>query len=178
MPNCKLCGKKFPNRVSIDGKIRVLKNRTKCLVCLPFKQKQPKQTIESFRKKNCEKYKQWYAINGHSKITARRVARKRALVRLCGGSCQVCGYDRCLRNLAWHHIDPSEKSFQISSEIFQRNPRFVILEAMKCILVCHNCHGEIHSNLICEDKIYDLNKSVRENLLGFLEQKWETILVA
>lgn len=69
-----------------------------------------------------------------------------------GGKCQVCGYNRCMRALTFHHINPEEKSFGISggTKSFEK----LKSELDKCILVCQNCHAEIHEGLInAEDYI-------------------------
>jgi cytochrome c553 len=69
------------------------------------------------------------------------------LVAEAGGARAVCGYSRCILNLHFHHVDPSQKSFSMSvargkSEAACR------AEMRKCVLVCANCHGEIESGLI------------------------------
>jgi len=51
------------------------------------------------------------------------------------------GYDKCLGSLDFHHKiakDPNWKKMKNWS--FER----VKKELDKCILVCKNCHGEIH----------------------------------
>lgn len=63
-----------------------------------------------------------------------------------GGKCQICGYNKCVRSLQFHHLDPNEKDFGISggTKSFEK----LKPELDKCILVCANCHGEIHDGLI------------------------------
>lgn len=67
------------------------------------------------------------------------------LVKYKGGSCVKCGYNKCINALQFHHLDPSEKDFQISgkSYSFERMKE----EVDKCILVCANCHIEIHEKV-------------------------------
>lgn len=72
---------------------------------------------------------------------------KEKAVEYKGGCCQVCGYDRCIRALDFHHIDSSKKDFTISSNCNKSWERIKI-EIDKCILVCSNCHREIHSGLV------------------------------
>lgn len=74
--------------------------------------------------------------------------RKRTKIKLIeykGGKCECCGYSKCIEALEFHHLDPSKKDFQISgtSKSFETLKN----EADKCILVCANCHREIHANL-------------------------------
>ena len=62
-----------------------------------------------------------------------------------GGKCCMCGYNKCTAALEFHHLDPDAKEGGIigstASLAKQRE------EAKKCILVCANCHREIHSDL-------------------------------
>lgn len=65
-----------------------------------------------------------------------------------GGRCQCCNYDRCLSALEFHHTDPNEKDFGISAKGYTRSWETVKKELDKCVLVCSNCHREIHEGLI------------------------------
>ena len=62
-----------------------------------------------------------------------------------GGKCERCGYDRCIKALEFHHLDPTQKDFTISNDHFKLKD--AIEESKKCILVCANCHRELHDNL-------------------------------
>ena len=75
-----------------------------------------------------------------------RVNVKQRLIDYKGGKCQVCGYNRCINALEFHHINPKEKDFTISGGTKSFNT--LKLEVDKCILVCSNCHREIHAGLI------------------------------
>jgi hypothetical protein len=70
---------------------------------------------------------------------------KKKLVGFKGGMCQICGYSRCLVALDFHHIDESTKEFELSQRGLTRSWEKIISEAEKCLLVCANCHREIHS---------------------------------
>lgn len=63
-----------------------------------------------------------------------------------GGKCERCGYSKCLRALHFHHLNPNEKSFQISEAITQNSTPWNVIqdELDKCILLCANCHAEEH----------------------------------
>jgi hypothetical protein len=80
-------------------------------------------------------------------VTRRKQKLKRILVEEAGGCCAVCGYDRCIVNLTFHHVDPSIKSFAMSMRVGRSIAAFRE-EAEKCVLVCANCHGEIEGGLI------------------------------
>jgi hypothetical protein len=76
--------------------------------------------------------------------------RRKAKLRLMsafGGKCGLCGYDRCPRNLVFHHLDPSIKGDgfgHFQSRAWTR----IVEEVRKCVMLCHNCHGEVHAGLI------------------------------
>jgi hypothetical protein len=80
-------------------------------------------------------------------VTRRKQKLKRILVEEAGGHCTVCGYQRCVVNLGFHHVDPSKKSFPMSMNIGRSIAAFRE-EAKKCVLVCANCHGEIEAKVI------------------------------
>ena len=69
------------------------------------------------------------------------------LVAESGGCCAVCGYDRCAINLVFHHVDPTQKSFSLSSHTTKSLASYRA-EMEKCVLVCANCHGEIEAGLV------------------------------
>lgn len=64
-----------------------------------------------------------------------------------GSKCQCCGYNKCSEALEFHHIDPSQKDFSISDRDLTLDWDTVKKELDKCVLVCSNCHREIHSGL-------------------------------
>jgi hypothetical protein len=80
-------------------------------------------------------------------VTRRLQKIKRTLVDEAGGSCAICGYDRCIINLHFHHVDPAKKSFAMTVAMGKSIATFRA-EAKKCVLVCANCHGEIEAGLI------------------------------
>lgn len=95
----------------------------------------------------------WFIPKGKSSTLAcqkcvrqRVVDRRRnttaALISEAGGACLVCGYNRHLGSLAFHHVNPKLKSFQLRGGA-TRSLESLRQEMYKCILVCHNCHGEI-----------------------------------
>ena len=78
---------------------------------------------------------------------AYRANNKRKLIEYKGGKCVRCGYDKDIAGVYdFHHIDPSEKDFNISKKIHS-NINVLKKEVDKCMLVCRNCHAEIHHEL-------------------------------
>lgn len=64
-----------------------------------------------------------------------------------GSKCERCGYDRCVEALEFHHTDPTKKDFNISSKGHTRSWNRVQAELDKCVMLCANCHREIHAEL-------------------------------
>ena len=63
-----------------------------------------------------------------------------------GGKCVKCGYNKCIAALEFHHCNPAEKDFTIANVKSYSFNETIIKELDKCILVCSNCHREIHTN--------------------------------
>ncbi len=74
-----------------------------------------------------------------------KTSRKKFLLSLFGSKCQICGYDKCEAALDFHHIDHAQKLFDISgSNLYKRQMESLLHEAAKCVLLCANCHREVH----------------------------------
>jgi Helix-turn-helix domain len=80
-------------------------------------------------------------------VAARRRRVKRQLVDEAGGRCVLCGYDKCVAALQFHHVDPDAKSFAISRAGITRALSKAREEATKCALLCANCHAEVEAGL-------------------------------
>lgn len=81
-------------------------------------------------------------------VTKRRQKTKEELVNYKGGKCEICGYDKCIAALEFHHINPEEKEFGIGRSGVTRSLKILKKEIDKCMLLCSNCHKEIHYRLI------------------------------
>jgi predicted HNH restriction endonuclease len=51
-----------------------------------------------------------------------------------------------------HHVDPTEKDFGLAQSGITKSWEKMKIELDKCILVCANCHREIHFELDKIDK--------------------------
>lgn len=167
MKQCQKCGKEFRTTIKVDGKIRNLNSRKFCLECSPFMQHNTK-TLKSItsdpHKKiccNCKTEKNitdFYLLSSGYRFsrciectkTANR-DKPREIKQKCidykGGKCEICGYSKYPGSLDFHHINSDEKEFSIGH---RHNLNFDLLkkELDKCILVCKNCHCEIHGGII------------------------------
>jgi hypothetical protein len=79
-------------------------------------------------------------------VERRRRLVKELLVREAGGCCRLCGYDRSLAALHFHHLDPSSKRFELSTG-GTRSLEDARAEAAHCALVCANCHAEVEAGV-------------------------------
>lgn len=105
--------------------------------------------------------------NDYDKQQKRAWSRKLELINLMGGCCSRCGYNKNIAALEFHHINPEEKSFQLDARHLSNTSMNKILEeSHKCILVCSNCHREIHNPdqtpEMLSEKTY-MNKSLLED---------------
>jgi hypothetical protein len=72
--------------------------------------------------------------------------RKLKLIDRMGGCCTQCGYSRNFAALEFHHRDAYVKSFALDlRSLSNRRWRAVLQEATKCVLLCSNCHAEVHN---------------------------------
>lgn len=112
--------------------------------------------------KNSEKVKKW------------RKETKARIIESMGGKCALCGYDKCHSALAMHHIDPSQKDFSLGAiRANIKSWKTIVNELKKCILVCHNCHSEIHEGIVTMPENYPKFNPIYENYnLHFKEIKY------
>jgi len=80
-------------------------------------------------------------------VSRKRKKLKKDLVEYKGGKCEKCGYDKCVAAMDFHHINPKEKDFALSQNGHTQSWEKLKKEADKCILVCANCHRELHEEL-------------------------------
>jgi hypothetical protein len=85
--------------------------------------------------------------NSCSVVKYRQNIKKKALLYK-GGKCEICGYNTCNEALEFHHKDPNQKDFGISHKGYVKSWEKVKIEIDKCVLLCANCHREVHSGLL------------------------------
>lgn len=89
----------------------------------------------SFRCKRCRS----------ERVADHRRRIKQVLVREAGGQCCICGYDRYLGALQFHHLNPREKRHGLSQGGNALALDAMRREAQKCVLLCANCHSEVEA---------------------------------
>jgi 5-methylcytosine-specific restriction endonuclease McrA len=77
-------------------------------------------------------------------VAKRRRKMRQMALEYGGGKCKICGYKKCDWSLTFHHLDPSQKDFGLSSRGITRSWEKTKAELEKCILLCMNCHAEVH----------------------------------
>ncbi len=171
---CKLCNNIFPKHIVIDGKKINCQRRKYCFDCSPFGHHNSR-TLDKPYNKNNPKIKECVQCGKLCIKTTRlcptcyfnqrkeRVTKK--IYHIVGNSCWICDYDRTTKNLCFHHVDPTIKKFCLSNRETMLKWERVWKEMQKCILICHNCHGEVHANIVEESYVQKL-----------FQDKWRHIL--
>lgn len=93
--------------------------------------------VQKYRARCKSCYNNKYVITGRNKI-------KDIAISIFGSySCSNCGYDKCDSAIHFHHLDPAQKLFQVSN-MHSYTGMDIEKEIKKCILLCANCHAELH----------------------------------
>lgn len=70
---------------------------------------------------------------------------KKRMVESFGGKCCICNNEYLPEVFDFHHLDPSEKEFQLSKVMGSpKSWKKIVAELRKCVMVCSNCHRVIH----------------------------------
>lgn len=114
----------------------VFKYIRKCKTC--------SKKVETYKhnKRYCSEKCKW-----KSNSNARIEFRKKIILKK-GGRCELCGYEKNLAALCFHHKNPDHKEIQMNIGRMPTNNEFlkkIKKELKKCLLLCCNCHAEIHN---------------------------------
>lgn len=72
--------------------------------------------------------------------------RKLLAIKEKGDKCNACGYRKNLAALSFHHLDPKKKELRLDVRHWSNNsPETLKKELEKCIVLCLNCHAELHN---------------------------------
>jgi predicted HNH restriction endonuclease len=74
----------------------------------------------------------------------RWVKRKKDAIEYKGGKCELCGYKKYYGALVFHHVDPMQKDFEWT-HLRKKSWDKIKAELDKCMMLCSNCHSEIHA---------------------------------
>jgi hypothetical protein len=98
--------------------------------------------------------KEWYKTNTRrrdnlNKRAKERIARNKKFIREYKLSigCQKCGYKKTYHALEFHHKDGDDKKYNVSL-MKTLSIETIKKEIEKCMVVCANCHREIHGEEI------------------------------
>jgi hypothetical protein len=80
-------------------------------------------------------------------VVKRRKKLKEMAIQYKGGKCNLCGYKKCKEALEFHHLGSGIKEFGLAQDGLTRSWLRTKKELQKCILVCANCHRELHSKI-------------------------------
>jgi transposase len=80
-------------------------------------------------------------------VARRRRKVKAILVAEAGGACCICGFDRNMRALHFHHVEPSRKRHELNAKGVAIALDKLRVEAQKCVLLCSNCHAEVEDGM-------------------------------
>lgn len=90
----------------------------------------------------------WKCLKCQTEATQKRRDKVKVMaVAYKGGKCQCCNYNYYIGALEFHHVNPEGKDFGISSKGYIHSWDKVKEEIQKCVLVCANCHREIHAGV-------------------------------
>lgn len=101
---------------------------------------------KKFCSNSCKSKFHYKNSNGYFYQTKRGYSRKLELIKLMGGGCITCGYNKNIAALEFHHVNEELKELSMDIRVLSNNSMEVIMkEAEKCILLCANCHREHHN---------------------------------
>lgn len=81
-------------------------------------------------------------------VAKRRKKLKQMAVEYLGGQCVLCRYSKLHDALEFHHVDATKKDFGLAKRGLTRSWEKIKQELDKCVLVCANCHREIHAGIV------------------------------
>jgi hypothetical protein len=112
-------------------------------------------------------------IRKNKKRRALGLAIKKIAIEYKGSNCKSCDKIFHPKTFCFHHVDESIKSFEIKDFITKYRARpnmfidfgykLLISELDKCILLCHNCHSDIHAMDIHDNEVEEMSKVVINN---------------
>jgi len=106
--------------------------------------KEEKPVAEFYFRKTEQRHQSYCKVCLCKAQIDRWIQRKKDAVAYKGGKCIKCGYDRNYAAMGFHHRDPKKKDVDWG-KLRLKKWSVIVKELDKCVLVCHNCHAEIHN---------------------------------
>jgi hypothetical protein len=119
MKKCELCEKDFEIAIKGSGG----QNRKYCYTCYP--DGLPKSERSALRMS---------------------LLRKKAEKDKIEKGCKICRYNKSAVALEWHHLH--DDKLDNPSNLLKRSWERYMAEIEKCVLLCSNCHRELHAGII------------------------------
>lgn len=120
------------------------------------------ETMHTFYEKS-GRNGQWKCMKCESELAVlKNQTYKLKAIHYKGDKCEICGYDKNIAALEFHHLDPTQKDFTISDT--HRSWEDVKPELDKCILVCANCHRELHNPQSTPENLKKLIELHKQNV--------------
>lgn len=96
-----------------------------------------------------ELYRQWYKRKFNKANNYHRKDLILIMIKYKINGCVICGYDKCMASLDFHHVEPKLKIFPVNRNYIRiaSSSDKIQEEIAKCVLLCKNCHGEIEEKL-------------------------------
>ena len=110
------------------------------------KREKSKEYSKRYREKYPERIAKWQREYGNQLRNKYNRKKKQYIdeYKLSKG-CSVCGYNECVGALEFHHN--GDKEFCIGTAIYTESLETIKKEIEKCIILCANCHRELHYKL-------------------------------
>lgn len=108
-------------------------------------------------------------------VKSYRQRQKENIIYVMGSKCVCCGYNRCNRALELHHLDPKEKDFTFSDNTNRAWDK-IVSELPKTVLLCANCHRELHDGLIDNNELTtSFDKAKAQEISAKIEKSKKTL---
>ena len=122
------------------------------------------------------KFRAWCKDCDKINTIIRQAIYKKLCVEYKGGKCEICGYDKYIGALDFHHKDPSQKKFNIAAAKLRQFNNETIEELNKCQMLCANCHREVHNIHNIEElkNTWIEYEKQKQNQFNLLQQKNNT----
>ncbi len=137
MKRCYKCGlPKGPGDFNLDcSRLDGLAN-----ICRTCKNEQKRKSY--IPKKFCRVAK---GAKRKERMMKARGIRKDIIAEYKRSGCCLCGYNKCLNSLEFHHVSANKEATISGMHLSSVRVR---AELVKCICICANCHREIHASLV------------------------------